>query len=235
MFVYCNNSAMLVVLVYVDDIIVTGSSSLLIEQLISSLNSCFALKDLGLLNFFLGIERAGLSESKLVTSPMAVDHVLSIADGTRFEDPTLYRSLVGALQYCTITSPDIAYTINKFFQFMHAPTSTHLQAVKRVLRYLKGSLFYGLSFQPSSSLDLIAYTDADGASCPDDRRSTNGYCIFFRGNLISWSASKQKVVSRSSIESEYRGLANVAVELTWIQSLLKELFVPLFQPPVLFL
>ncbi|CBI32394.3 unnamed protein product, partial [Vitis vinifera] len=181
------------------------------------------------------LQRAGLSESKLVTSPMAVGHVLSIADGTRFEDPTLYRSLVGALQYCTITRPDIAYTINKFFQFMHAPTSTHLQAVKRVLRYLKGSLFYGLSFQPSSSLDLIAYTDADGASCPDDRRSTNGYCIFFRGNLISWSASKQKVVSRSSIESKYRGLANATIELTWIQSLLKELFVPLFQPPVLFL
>ncbi|KAL6347994.1 hypothetical protein AAG906_037723 [Vitis piasezkii] len=207
-----------VVLVYIDDIIVTGSSSLLIEQLISSLNSCFALKDLGPLNFFLGIERAGLSESKPMTSPMVVGPVLSIVDGTRLEDPTLYRSLVGALQYCTITRPDIAYTINKLFQFMHAPTSTHFQAVKRVFRYLKGSLFYGLSFQPSSSLDLIAYTDADWASCPDDRRSTSGYCIFFRGNLISWSASKQKVI-----------------ELTWIQSLLKELFVPLFQPPVLFL
>ena len=255
MFVYCNNSAMLVVLVYVDDIIVTGSSSLLIEQLISSLNSCFALKDLGPLNFFLGIEvlnsgsslhlsqakyicdllqRAGLSESKSMASPMAAGPVLSIANGTRLEDPTLYRSLVGALQYCTITRPDIAYTVNKLCQFMHAPTSTHLQAVKRVLRYLKGSLFYGLSFQPSSSLDLIAYIDADWASCPDDRRSTNGYCIFFGGNLVSWSASKQKVVSRSSTESEYRGLANAAAELTWIQSLLKELFVPLFQPPVLY-
>ncbi|RVW19932.1 Retrovirus-related Pol polyprotein from transposon RE1 [Vitis vinifera] len=226
MFVYCNNSAMLVVLVYVDDIIVTGSSSLLIEQLISSLNSCFALKDLGPLNFFLGIES--------MASPMAAGPVLSIADGTRLEDPTLYRSLVGALQYCTITRPDIAYTVNKLCQFMHAPTSTHLQAVKRVLRYLKGSLFYGLSFQPSSSLDLIAYTNADWASCPDDRRSTSGYCIFFGGNLVSWSASKQKVVSRSSTESEYRGLANAAAELTWIQSLLKELFVPLFQPPVLY-
>nr|CAN68364.1 hypothetical protein VITISV_021899 [Vitis vinifera] len=246
---------MLVVLVYVDDIIVTGSSSLLIEQLISSLNSCFALKDLSPLNFFLGIEvlnsrsslhlsqakyicdflqRAGLSESKSMASPMAAGPVLSIADGTRLEDPTLYRSLVGALQYCTITRPDIAYTVNKLCQFMHAPTSTHLQVVKRVLRYLKGSLFYGLSFQPSSSLDLIAYTDADWASCPDDRRSTSGYCIFFGGNLVSWSASKQKVVSRSSTESEYRGLANAAAELTWIQSLLKELFIPLFQPPVLY-
>ena len=118
MFVYCNNSAMLVVLVYVDDITVTGSSSLLIEQFMSSLNSCFALKDLGPLNFFLRIkvlnfgsslhlsqaryicdllQSAGLSESKSMTSPMAAGSVLSIDDGTRLEDPTLYRSLVGAL------------------------------------------------------------------------------------------------------------------------------------------
>ena len=180
------------------------------------------------------LQRAGLSESKSMTSPMAAGPVLSIDDGTRLEDPTLYRSLVGALQYCTITRPYIAYTVNKLCQFMHAPTSTHLQAVKHVLRYLKGSLFYGLSFQPSSSLDLIAYTDADWASCPNDRCSTNGYCIFFKGNLVSWSASKQKVVSRSSTKSEYRGLDKATVELTWIQYLLKEIFVPLFQSPVLY-
>ena len=118
------------------------------------------------------------------------------------------------LQYCTITRPDITYTVNKLCQFMHAPTSTHLQVVKCVLRHLEGLLFYGLSFQPSFFLDLIAYTDVDWASCPDDRRSTNGYCILFGGNLFSWSTSKQKVVSRSSIESEYKGLANAAVELT---------------------
>ena len=117
---------------------------------------------------------------------------------------------------------------------MHAPTSTHLQVVKCVLRYLKGSLFYGLSFQPSFSLDLIAYTDADWASYPDDRCSTSGYCIYFGGKLVSWSTSKQKVVSRSSTESEYKGLANAAAKLTWIQSLLKELFVSLFQPPIMY-
>ena len=117
---------------------------------------------------------------------------------------------------------------------MHAPTSTHLQVVKCVLRYLKGSLFYGLSFQPSFSLDLIAYIDVDWASCPDDRCSTSGYCIYFGGNMVCWSTSKQKVVSRSSTESEYKGLANAAAKLTWIQSLLKELFVSLFQPPVLY-
>ena len=105
-------------------------------------------------------------------------------------------------------------------------TSTHLQVVKCVLHYLKGSLFYGLFFQTSSSLDLITYTDVDWASCLDDRHSPSGYYIFFGGNLVSWSAFKQKVVSRC--------LANTTIEITWIYSLLKELFVPLFQPPILY-
>ena len=111
---------------------------------------------------------------------------LSIIDSTVLEYPTLYRSLVGALQYCTITRLDVNYTINKFYQFMHAPTSTHLQAIKHVLRYLKGSLFYELSFQPSSLLDLVAYINANQASCLDNKCSTNGllYIFFF---VVIWS------------------------------------------------
>ncbi|KAL6339440.1 hypothetical protein AAG906_032974 [Vitis piasezkii] len=200
MFVYCNNSTMLVVLVYVDDIIVTGLNSLLIEQLIFSLNSCFALKDLGPLNFFLGIKVFNSGSSLHLSQARYICDLLQHAGLSKSKSKTF------PMVYCTITRPDIAYTVNKLCQFMHAPTSTHLQVVKCVLRYLKGSLFYRPSFQPSFSLDLIAYTDADWASCPDDRCSTNGYCIYFGGNLVSWSTSKQKVVSRSSTESEYKGL-----------------------------
>ena len=86
---------------------------------------------------------------------------------------------------------------------MHASISTHLQAVKRIFCYLKGLLFYGLSFQPFSLLDLVVYTNVDRLSCPDDRHSTSGYYIFFGGNLVSWSTSKQKVVSYSRTEFEY--------------------------------
>ncbi|KAJ9676960.1 hypothetical protein PVL29_022114 [Vitis rotundifolia] len=142
---------MLVVLVYVDDIIVTRSSDSLIQHLISSLNFQFALKDLGSLHFFLGIEvvqsgstlhlcqakyiwdllhHAGLSDAKPRAIPMASGSILSISDGTPLEDPTLYHSLVRALQYCTITRPDFTYAVNKLGQFMHAPTSTHFQVVK---------------------------------------------------------------------------------------------------------
>ena len=125
------------------------------------------------------LQHVGLSEAKSMASPMTTSHVLSITDNTILEDPTLYRSLVGALQYCTITRLDIDYTINKLCQFMHAPTSTHLQAIKRVLRYLKGSLFYELSFQPSFSLDLVVYANFDWASCPEDKCSTNGLLYIF--------------------------------------------------------
>ncbi|XP_062104405.1 uncharacterized mitochondrial protein AtMg00810-like [Humulus lupulus] len=100
-----------------------------------------------------------------------------------------------------MTRSDLSFPVNRLCQFMQAPTTTHLQAIKRVLRYLKGYAHLGLLLQPSSDHNLYAYTDADWASCPNDRRSTSAYCIFLGHNLISWSSSKQTVVSRSSTES----------------------------------
>ncbi|XP_062118420.1 uncharacterized mitochondrial protein AtMg00810-like [Humulus lupulus] len=138
---------------------------------------------------------------------------LSLYDGELLSDPTSFRSLVGALQYCTMTRPDISFAVNKLCQFLHAPTSVHYQAAKRVLRYLKGTPHLSILLQPDHSHDLHCFTDADWASCPDDRRSTSAYCVFFDLNLISWSSAKQKVVSRSSTESEYRALANGAFEI----------------------
>ena len=91
---------------------------------------------------------------------------------------------------------------------MATPTTTHWLAVKRILRYLKGTLSYGIQMQQSTSLDIHGYTGADWASCPDDRRSTGGYGIFLGPNLVSWSSNKQKVVSRSNAESDYRALTS---------------------------
>lgn len=105
-------------------------------------------------------------------------------------------------------------------------------AVKRILRYLKSTTYHGLSVVPSS-LSVSCFTDADWASCPDDRRSTSGYCTFLGSNLISWSSSKQKTVSRSSAESEYRGLTNGAAEIIWVVSVLQELGITLPSPPLL--
>ncbi|TQD70684.1 hypothetical protein C1H46_043779 [Malus baccata] len=140
------------------------------------------------------------------------------------ENPSEYRSLVGALQYLTWTRPDLSFAVNLVCQFMHSPRISHLQAVKRILRYLKGSLDLGLWFSKSSQAPSIqAFSDADWAKCYLDRRSTCGYCVFFGNSLISWSAKKQPIVAHSSTEAEYRSLANTVAEITWICKLLADI------------
>ncbi|KAJ4758161.1 polyprotein [Rhynchospora pubera] len=243
-----------VVLIYVDDIIVTGSDMTQVASLITTLQSHYPLKDLGILSFFLGISvkhtpdglhlsqkqyvtdllhRTYMSQAQSVSSPMAVNTSLSKFDGDPFHDPKLYRAVVGALQYVTITRPEITFPVNKCSQFMHSPTTAHWSAVKRILRYLNGTLDHGLRFTSSSSLTLHAYSDSDWAGCPDDRRSTSAFCIYLGSNLISWSSKKQPTVSKSSTEAEYRSLALAGAELIWIQYILQELHQRLTQPPVL--
>ncbi|CAL8990669.1 unnamed protein product, partial [Prunus brigantina] len=138
-----------------------------------------------------------MHEAKPVSTPAISGKRFSITDGDPLPDATEYRSVVGALQYLTLTRPDIAFAVNQVCQFMHRPTTVHWIAVKRILRYLNGTISHGLFYRPSS-LHLIAYSDADYAGDPDDRRSTGGYCIFLGNNLISWSSKKQRGVSRSS-------------------------------------
>jgi histone deacetylase 1/2 len=166
-----------------------------------------------------------MQNCKICPSPTTSGTTLSSAGGPLLDDPHQYRSVVGALQYATLTRPDISFAVNKVSQFMHNPTSTHWGAVKRILRYLRGTLHHGLNLSSDSPLDIHAYCDADWAGCPDDRRSTTGFCIFLANNLVSWSAKKQPTVSRSSTEAEYRSLALTCAELLWLQYLLAELHV----------
>ncbi|XP_043690862.1 uncharacterized mitochondrial protein AtMg00810-like [Telopea speciosissima] len=130
------------------------------------------------------------------------------------DNPTLYRSVVGGLQYATLTRPDISFFFNKVCQFMHRPRIEHWTAVKRILRYLKSTIDHGFYLQRQPTLQLSAYSNADWAGCPDDRKSTGGFATYHGTNLISWSSRKQATVTRSSIESEYRAIANAAAELT---------------------
>ena len=106
---------------------------------------------------------------------------------------------------------------------MDAPISPHYVAVLRILRYLKGTIFDGLHFSSHSSLTLQAYSDADWAGDPTDRRSTTGYCFMLGDSLISWRSKKQTVVARSSTEAEYRALAATTAELIWLRWLLQDL------------
>ncbi|XP_026400184.1 uncharacterized protein LOC113296061 [Papaver somniferum] len=135
-------------------------------------------------------------------------HTSTDAASAAFEDHVLYRSTVGALQYATITRPDIAFVVNKACQKMQHPFIADWTAVKRILRYLLGTLSYGLQFKRATSLQLQVYSDADWAGDITDRRSTSGLAIFLGPNIISWCSRKQKTVSRSSTEAEYRALVD---------------------------
>ncbi|GJT45302.1 ribonuclease H-like domain-containing protein [Tanacetum coccineum] len=137
-------------------------------------------------------------------------------DGDPVSDPTLYRSLAGSLQYPTFTRPDISYAVQRICLYMHDPQEPHLSALKRILRYVRGTLDYRLQLFSSSTIDLVAYLDVDWAGCPTTRRSTSSYCVFLGNNLLSWSSKRQSTLSRSSAEAEYRGVANAIAETCWL-------------------
>ncbi|KAG8491907.1 hypothetical protein CXB51_015260 [Gossypium anomalum] len=226
LFIHRSGSHLIYILVYVDDIIITGTDSQAIDQFVKELDIQFALKDLGKLSYFLGIElnytptgiflsqrkyildlfkRASMEKSNDSPTPMTTTCRLTAAEGPFIADATLYRSIVGALQYVVITRPDIAFSVNKVCQFMHKPSELHFKAVKRILRYLQGTLDYGIKFTKSPKLLLEGFSDANWGSDSDDRRSTSSYCVFL------------------DAEAEYRSLAHVTAEMVWLQSLLSEL------------
>lgn len=243
------------ILVYVDDMIVTGSNSGLVSTFITNLAQRFSLKDLGELSYFLGIEatrtkkglhlmqkkyvvdlltRTNMLQARPVSSPMSPTPKLSLNSGTPLESATEYRTVLGSLQYLAFTRPDIAYAVNKLSQFMHMPTDLHWQAVKRVLRYLAGTPAHGIYIRADTPLTLHAYSDSDWAGDVDDFTSTNAYILYLGANPISWTSKKQRGVARSSTEAEYRSVANTASEIRWVCSLLTELGISLSSVPVIF-
>ncbi|XP_019171187.1 PREDICTED: uncharacterized protein LOC109166752 [Ipomoea nil] len=125
-----------------------------------------------------------MTDCKPLATPASLTQPVSTT-ADLFDNPTQYRRLAGALQYLTITRPDLSYAVNRLCQFMHAPTQEHWSLLKRVLRYVKGTLAYGLRLAASPSTDIHAYSDSDWAGCPVDRKSTSGYAVFIGTNLVS--------------------------------------------------
>ncbi|GJW25124.1 putative RNA-directed DNA polymerase [Tanacetum coccineum] len=224
LFIYSRGDTLLYILVYVDDIIVTCNNKGTINNIICQLGSAFALKDLGPLNCFLGIEivphvsdillsqkkyilellqSVGLSNCNPVSSLMVTSSSLSLDNSTAFSNPVKYRQVVGSLQYVTLSRPDIDFTVNKVCQYMHASTENHWSAVKRILRYLHRMVEHG---NPGTSLK--AFLDSDWARDSDDRWSTGGFAI-------------------------YLALCDTVAELTWLQALLHELGIRSSSTPIL--
>lgn len=244
----------LVVLIYVDDLIITGDNAEEISKLKQSLQQRFAIKDLGVLKYFLGIEmatshkglflnqrkyvidllkEANMSNAKPAITPLDSKLKLSL-EGTPLTNISYYQRLVGKLIYLTITRPDITYSVSIASQFMQSPTVEHLNLVKRILRYLKGSVGRGIIMKKNENTQIMGYCDADWAGNAIDRKSTTGYCTFVGGNLVTWKSKKQTVIARSSAEAEYRAMASTACELIWLKGLLCDLGVFTTHPMSLF-
>jgi hypothetical protein len=253
LFIYRDGSVIAFLLLYVDDIVLTGNTPSFLHQLIVNLSQVFELKDMGTLSYFLGLQiqrsTTGLTvtQTKYATNlltkhnmvhcspcktPCVPNVRLSSTSGQPLTDIHAYRSLVGALHYLTFTRPDISFAVHQVCQFMNAPTDIHLTAAKRILRYLRGTLDHGLHYT-SGPISLSAFSDADWAGDPNDRRSTSGMLVFLGSNPITWSTKKQLTVSRSSTEAEYRALASASAELCWLHTLIKDLGIFLSDPPIL--
>jgi hypothetical protein len=195
-------------LIYVDDIIIVSSSNQAIDKLIQKLKVDFAVKDLGTLDYFLGIEvkaakngvllsqkryaldllrKANIEKCKSISTPMSAteklfrDQGIPLMENEQFK----YRSIVGGLQYLTMTRPDLSFSVNKVCQYIQTPTDAHWAAVKRILRYVKGTLDLGLKIQKSPTMLLSGFSNVDWTGCLDDRRSISGFAVFIGMNLIS--------------------------------------------------
>jgi histone deacetylase 1/2 len=244
LFFYDKGGVIIFVLVYVDDIIVASSTDKATAALLHDLKEKIALKDLGDLHYFLGIEvskardgivltqdkyasdllkRVNMADCKPVSTPLSTSEKLSLYEGSLLgpDDATRYRSIVGALQYLTLTKLHIAFSVNKVSQFLHAPTTVYWAAVKRIITYLKQCTRMGLHIHKSLSNLVSAFSDVDWAGNIDDRRSTGEFAVFLGSNLVSWTARKQATVSGSSTESEYKAIANATAEVIWVYTLLQ--------------
>jgi histone deacetylase 1/2 len=225
----------------------------MLHHLVQLLSSEFKLRDLGDVHYFLGIEvqstcmglmlrqhkyildiltRASMTTCKPVDTPVSPSK-LAIQPDHPFSDPTRFRQIVGALQYLSFTRPDIYFAVNRVCQYMHAPTDSHWVAIKRILRYLKGTASYDFHITRGTSFSLHGFTDADWAGSIDDRKSMGGYLVFFGQTPISWKSGKQRTVARSSTEAEYKALADGTAEVIWLQYLLTDLQVPSVPAPTI--
>ena len=210
LFIFHSNLGTLIFLLYVDDILLTGSSTTLVSIFIQLVSSEFKMKDLGQIHHFLGIElsqtsdclhlsqshyaltileRPNMVDYKPISTPLKAKTRTS-SNNVLLEYQSYFRGLVGVLQYLTLTRLDLSYSVNYASQFMHASTVVHLKMVQRILRYVKGTIDISLHFTSNTTLDLCAFSNADWAGCLTTRRSITGYCTFIGGNLISWCAKK---------------------------------------------
>jgi len=235
---------LIIVSIYVDDIVYTGSSERLLSEFKREMMQRYEMSDLGLLHHFLGMEilqtdqgvfihqgkyaksllsKFGLDDCKPVSIPLATGEKLKKLDESELADEGLYRRIVGSLLYLTATRPDLMYAASLLSRFMTGPTKIHMGAAKRILRYMQGTLSYGIEYVRDQSVTLIGFCDADWAGSEDDNRSTSGYAFSFGIGVFSWSSMKQNTVALSTAEAEYVSASEATAQAIWLRFVLDDL------------
>ncbi|GKB48846.1 putative ribonuclease H-like domain-containing protein, partial [Tanacetum coccineum] len=239
LFIKKQKGDILLVQVYVDDIIFGSTNKELCTGFEKLMKDKFQMSSMGELTFFLGLQvqqkedgifisqdkyvaeilkKFNYSDVKSASTPVDLEKPL-VKDGDADDvDVHLYRSMIGSLMYLTASRPDIMFAVCACARFQVTPKTSHLLAVKRIFRYLKGKPTLGLWYSRDSPFELVAYTDSDYAGATQDRKSTTGGCQFLGNRLISWQCKKQTVVATSTTEAEYVAAASCCGQVLWIQN-----------------
>jgi hypothetical protein len=250
-----HDDSLLLIFLYVDDLLITGSALSEIAWVKTALHDRFSMSDMGLLHYFLGLEvsqstsgikmaqtkyaldlldRFQMTECKPVGSPFLSGVRLEDGVTTPLVDNTLYRQLVGSLLYLTHTHPDLSYAVSVVSRYMQEPHELHWKVAKRILRYVKGTPSFGIYYAVDCPLSLVGYTDSDWVGDGTDHKSTSGYVFIFGSGPLCWSSKKQEAISLSTTEAEYRGAVNAATQCIWLQGLLSEFGIQYQIPTVIF-
>ncbi len=237
LYVKKTNHGIVVIVIYVDDLIIIGDSDEDTSDLKKLLKQEFEMKDLGELRYFFNIEviqspkriwllqrqyalnklfEYGMTGCKPISIPLEQNVKLSADKGNLVEDITMYRRIVGSFVYMTIARPDLSYAVGVVSQFMQTPQKPHLDAVRRILKYIKHILQCGIFYEAKNQLQVHGYTDVDWASNVSNRKSTNGFMFSFGSGDVSWSSKKQPIVALLSTEAKYRSVAIVTYEVVWL-------------------
>eukprot|EP00249_Psilotum_nudum_P025147 c29390_g1_i1 orf=407-4477(+) len=241
LYIHASGEHSLILLLYVDDLVISGSDYVRIDQLKSLLCAEFEMTDLGDLHYFLGMEiwrnqdhiflgqskycqkiltTFGMESCKSVTTPVEQGVKFSNEDSSEKVDATLYRKVIGMILYLSNTRPDIAYAVSLLSSFSHCPRENHWKGCLRVLRYLKGTAHHGITY--SSGMIVQGFCDADWGGDSEVRRSTSGYLFTLGGGAVSWMSKKQPTIALSSTEAEYRAACQASCEAIWLRKLLSE-------------
>ena len=240
-----SDSNTIIVGVYVDDLIVTSSSSVGIEKFKEEMTREFDMSNLGFLSSYLGIkvkqtnqyiflsqasyaqkllEHANFGECNVVATPLEARVKFKIEEGGPRVNSTLFRSIIGSLRYLTHTRPDLLFSVGLLSRFMEKPTQEHYDGIKRILRYVKGTKNYGLFYKKGDMKgELIGFSDSDFAGDCHNRKSTSGYLFLFGGMAVSWSSQKQSIVVLSSCEAEYIAATSATCQVVLMIRLIREL------------